>query len=41
MANLILTTLEKWDSITLRWNEWFMLLSSIKLVMLDEVHLIG
>ena len=41
LAHLILTTPEKWDSITLRWNEWFVLLSSVKLVMLDEVHLIG
>jgi hypothetical protein len=41
LANLILTTPEKWDSITRRWNEHFVLLSCIKLVLIDEVHLIG
>ena len=41
MANLILTTPEKWDSITRRWNDQFVLLSTVKLVLLDEVHLIG
>ena len=41
LANLILTTPEKWDSITRRWNEHFVLLSCIKLVLVDEVHLIG
>ena len=41
LAHLILTTPEKWDSITQQWNEWFVLLARVKLVMLDEVHLIG
>ena len=41
MANLILTTPEKWDSITRKWNDQFVLLSSIKLVLIDEAHLIG
>lgn len=41
LANLILTTPEKWDSITRCWNEHFVLLSCIKLVLIDEVHLIG
>ena len=40
-ANLILTTPEKLDSITRRWNDQFVLLSCIKLVLIDEVHLIG
>jgi ATP-dependent DNA helicase HFM1/MER3 len=40
-AHLILTTPEKWDSITRRWNDQFVLLSSFKLVLIDEVHLIG
>ena len=40
-ANLILTTPEKMDSITRRWNDQFVLLSCIKLVLIDEVHLIG
>ena len=40
-AHMILTTPEKWDSITRRWNDQFVLLSSIKLVLIDEVHLIG
>ena len=41
MAHLILTTPEKWDSITRKWNDQFVLLSSIKLVLIDEVHMIG
>eukprot|EP00804_Cyclotella_cryptica_P018375 CCRYP_015473-RA/>CCRYP_015473-RA protein AED:0.16 eAED:0.29 QI:0/0.37/0.22/1/1/1/9/0/1809 len=40
-AHLILTTPEKWDSITRRWTEYVVLLGSIKLVVLDEVHMIG
>ncbi len=40
-SHLIITTAEKWDSITRRWNEQFVLLSSIKLVLVDEVHMIG
>jgi len=40
-SHLIITTTEKWDSITRRWNEQFVLLSSIKLVLVDEVHMIG
>jgi hypothetical protein len=40
-AHLILTTPEKWDSITRRWTEYLVLLGSIKLVVLDEVHMIG
>lgn len=40
-ANLILTTPEKWDSITRHWTEYVVLLGSIKLMLLDEVHMIG
>jgi len=40
-SHLILTTPEKWDSITRKWNDQFVLLSSIKLVLIDEVHMIG
>jgi ATP-dependent DNA helicase HFM1/MER3 len=40
-AHLIVTTPEKWDSMTRRWNESFFLFASIKLLLLDEVHLLG
>ncbi|KAL7551782.1 hypothetical protein ACHAWF_014973 [Thalassiosira exigua] len=40
-ASLILTTPEKWDSITRRWNEHVILLSTVKLLLVDEVHAIG
>lgn len=40
-AHLILTTPEKWDSITRRWIENFVLFATVKLFMIDEVHLIG
>ncbi len=40
-ANLVLTTPEKWDSISRKWTENFFLLASVKLLMIDEVHLLG
>ena len=40
-AHVILTTPEKWDSVTRRWTENFFLIASVKLLMLDEVHLLG
>ena len=40
-AHLIVTTPEKWDSMTRRWNESFFLFASVKLLLLDEVHLLG
>ncbi len=40
-AHLILTTPEKWDSITRRWNDQLVLLASVKLLLVDEVHMIG
>lgn len=40
-AHVILTTPEKWDSVTRRWTENFFLIASVKLLMIDEVHLLG
>lgn len=40
-AHLVVTTPEKWDSMTRRWNESFFLFASVKLLLLDEVHLLG
>lgn len=40
-AHLTLTTPEKWDSLTRRWTENFFLFGSVKLLMIDEVHLLG
>lgn len=40
-AHLIITTPEKWDSLTRRWTESFFLFGSVKLFLLDEVHLIA
>ena len=40
-AQVILTTPEKWDSLTRRWTENFYLLASVKLVLVDEVHLLA
>ena len=40
-AHVIISTPEKWDSITRRWTEKFFLLASVKLFMIDEVHLLG
>lgn len=40
-AHLVITTPEKWDSMTRRWNVNFYLLASVKLLLVDEVHLLG
>jgi hypothetical protein len=40
-AHVILSTPEKWDSISRRWSEKFFLMASVKLFMIDEVHLLG
>lgn len=40
-ANIILTTPEKWDSLTRRWTENFFLFASVKLFLIDEVHLVA
>lgn len=39
--NLIITTPEKWDSITRRWKENKRLIQMIKIFMIDEVHLLN
>ena len=39
--NLILTTPEKWDTLTRRWKDHTGLVRMIKLVMIDEVHTIN
>jgi DEAD/DEAH box helicase len=40
-AHLIISTPEKWDSMTRRWQENFYLMASVKLLLVDEVHLLG
>lgn len=40
-AHIILTTPEKWDSITRKWTDHLFLIGSVKLLMIDEVHLLG
>ncbi len=40
-ANLILTTPEKWDSLTRLGSEHTFLIGSVKLVLIDEVHMLG
>lgn len=40
-AHLILSTPEKWDIITRKWTDNFFLLASVKLLLIDEVHLLG
>ena len=40
-AHLIVTTPEKFDSLTRRWTDNFFLLASIKLFLIDEVHLVA
>lgn len=38
---LIITTPEKWDAITRKWKEHRSIADMIKLVLIDEVHLVG
>jgi len=40
-AHIIIATPEKWDSLTRRWKENLNILKLIKLLLLDEVHLLG
>uniref|UniRef100_A0A1B0D1B5 Helicase ATP-binding domain-containing protein n=1 Tax=Phlebotomus papatasi TaxID=29031 RepID=A0A1B0D1B5_PHLPP len=39
--HIILTTPEKWDSLTRRWRENINFLMSVRLVMIDEIHLLN
>ncbi|CAK7229006.1 ATP-dependent DNA helicase MER3 [Sporothrix curviconia] len=39
-ATVIITTPEKWDSITRKWSDHGALLKTIKLVLIDEVHIL-
>ncbi|CAH7681775.1 hypothetical protein PPACK8108_LOCUS14425 [Phakopsora pachyrhizi] len=40
-ANIIVTTPEKWDGMTRRWFEFPKLLNNLKLVCIDEVHMLN
>ncbi|KAJ3086769.1 Sec63, partial [Quaeritorhiza haematococci] len=40
-ANIIVTTPEKWDSMTRRWTDHKHLMGLIRLFMLDEVHMLN
>lgn len=39
-ANIIITTPEKWDSITRRWKDHIKLMRLVKLFLVDEVHIL-
>ncbi|XP_066905117.1 probable ATP-dependent DNA helicase HFM1 isoform X2 [Halyomorpha halys] len=39
--NLVLTTPEKWDSLTRKWRDHITLVEVIKLILIDEVHLLN
>ena len=39
-AAIIVTTPEKWDSITRKWKDYVKLLQLVKLVLIDEVHIL-
>ncbi len=40
-ADLLLTTPEKWDSVTRSWREIQAFVCSVSLLLIDEVHLLG
>ncbi|RKF59431.1 ATP-dependent DNA helicase MER3 [Erysiphe neolycopersici] len=39
-ASIIVTTPEKWDSITRKWSDHFRLVQLVKLFLIDEVHIL-
>ena len=39
-ANIIITTPEKWDSITRKWKDHIKLMQLVKLFLVDEVHIL-
>lgn len=39
-ASIIVTTPEKWDSITRKWSDFSKLLEMVKLFLIDEVHIL-
>ncbi|KFY60026.1 hypothetical protein V497_03915 [Pseudogymnoascus sp. VKM F-4516 (FW-969)] len=39
-ATIIVTTPEKWDSITRKWKDYIKLLQLVKLFLIDEVHIL-
>ncbi|KAJ8100562.1 Sec63 Brl domain-containing protein [Lipomyces tetrasporus] len=39
-ADVIITTPEKWDSTTRRWTDYDRLMTIVKLVLIDEVHIL-
>lgn len=39
--NLVITTPEKWDSLTRKWKDNVQLVNMVKLFMIDEVHLLN
>ncbi|KAK6840282.1 DNA helicase-like protein [Apiospora arundinis] len=40
-ASIIVTTPEKWDSITRKWSDHHKLLNLVKLVLIDEIHILN
>ena len=40
VASIIVTTPEKWDSITRKWKDYSRLLQLVKLFLIDEVHIL-
>lgn len=40
-SNIIITTPEKWDLLTRKWNDYSKLFHLVKLILVDEIHTIG
>ena len=41
MAHLICTTPEKWDTMTRKWKNRHNIMNSVRLMLIDEVHILG
>lgn len=40
-SNIIITTPEKWDLLTRKWNDYSKLFHLVRLILVDEIHTIG
>ena len=40
-AHIICTTPEKWDSMTRKWKNRELIMSRVRLMLIDEIHVLG
>ena len=40
-SNIICTTPEKWDVMTRKWKNRHLIMSTVRLMLIDEIHVLG